>query len=140
MRKSSSSGVGKQRNEMPDLISNFHAQGCTLPVKALQPKKRCLRLLLSEKSKLLVRDCAAWGRRAQNYLHGHCVGLLMITRIQPSCSLHGIVHVNLNFCFLGNTKPCVQGTSALVSISTLLMFYLSQLCFPACLLNDCRNT
>lgn len=42
--------------------------------------------------------------------------------IQPSCSLHRIVYVNLSFCFFGNTKIYVQGTSALVSIAALLSF------------------
>ena len=73
MGKFPSSGVGKQRNEMPDLISHFHGQGHALPVKALQPKKCCLRPLLFEKSKSLVRNCAERGRRAQNYLHSNCI-------------------------------------------------------------------
>lgn len=128
MGKFSSSGVGKQRNEMLDLISNCHGQRCALPVTALQSKKCCLRPLLFEKSKSLVRNCAERGRRAQTVLTFLWRG---ITPIQPSCNLHSVVHVNLSFCFLGNTKVCLQGTSALVSISAPLMFYLSQFCFPA---------
>jgi len=75
--KFSSSGVGKQRNEMPDLMSNFHCQGRALPVKALRPKEWCHRPLLFERSKSLVRNCAERGRIAQNYLRSNCVDLRM---------------------------------------------------------------